>query len=138
MGRGEGGETVLLLRFEAAFGDGSEITSAFLVLDPVEGAPLARRPLDVEIARILEPWSSSTASWGRRPRLSLPERAAPIRPQPQSAARVDVTHIVRAWASRKPDDHGIAILITGDDALGATYSMGITDGSGPRLEVYAR
>src|SRR5205085_1075986 len=83
-------------------------TSAYLVLDPIEGAPLARRAVSVEVARILEPWDSETASWGRRPRLSLPEKAAPLHPRTGAPARIDVTRFVREWSKRLPDDHPLA------------------------------
>lgn len=138
MGRADASGTVVLFRFSAALRERSDITSAFLVLDPLEGALPARRPVAVEVARILEPWDSATASWGRRPRLSLPERAASLRPRSSAPARVDVTEIVRRWLKRLPDDHGIALLVDGDDALGSLFSMGISDGGGPRLEVYLR
>lgn len=135
--KGSGG-TVILLRFTSTWRDDSDVTSAFVVLDPVEGAPLARQAATVEVARILTAWDGATASVGRQPRLSLPEKAAVIRPRPPSPARIDVTRLVREWPKRLADDHGIALLIDGDDALGAAFSMGVTDGSGPRLEVYVR
>lgn len=138
IGRAGSGGTVLLLRFTSTWGDDADVTSAFVVLEPVEGAPLSRRAATVEVARILDPWDSATASVGRQPRLSLPEKAAVIRPREDAPARVDVTHLVRAWPKRLADDHGIALLIDGDDALGAAVSMGVTGGVGPRLEVYVR
>jgi hypothetical protein len=52
--------------------------------------------------------------------------------------RIDVTALVRDWAERRPDDHGIAILAPGEDPVGAAYSMGISEEAGPRLEVYLR
>jgi hypothetical protein len=138
LGRDEGGGVVMLLRFAATWRDDAEIASAFVVLDPTPGAAPPRASPAVEVARILEPWSPSTASWGRQPRLSLPERAGLLKAQPPSPARVDVTRFVREWAKRRPDDHGIALLIDGDDATGSAYSMGVTDGAGPLLEVYVR
>jgi hypothetical protein len=138
IGQRGGGGTVILLRFSSTWRDDSDVTSAYIVLDPVEGAVLARRAATVEVARILDPWDASTASVGRQPRLSLPEKAAVLRPRQSAPARIDVTRLVREWPKRLPDDHGIALLIDGDDALGAAYSMGVTDGAGPRLEVYVR
>lgn len=138
IGQEGSGGTVILLRFSSTWGDDSDVTSAFVVLEPVEGAPLARRAATVEVARILDPWDSATASVGRQPRLSLPEKAAVSRPREGAPARIDVTNLVREWPKRLADDHGIALLIDGDDALGAAVSMGVTDGVGPRLEVYVR
>lgn len=138
LGREGGGDLVLLLRFAATWPDDASVASAFIVLDPAPGAPPPRRAAPVEIARILDPWDPSTASWGRQPRLSLPEKAGLLRSQPPAPARIDVTHLVRDWQKRRPDDHGIALLIGGGDVIGTAYSMGITDGTGPLLEVYVR
>jgi hypothetical protein len=138
LGRDEGGGVVMLLRFAATWRDDAEIASAYVVLDPASGATPPRVAPNVEIARILEPWDPSTTSWGRQPRISLPVRAGQLRAQPPAPVRVDVTRFVRDWAKRLPDDHGIALLIDGDDALGAAYSMGVDDGTGPLLEVYVR
>ncbi|WP_438040581.1 DNRLRE domain-containing protein [Sorangium sp. So ce128] len=138
LGRAGAGEVVLLLRFSPTFGVGADIASAFVVLEPAPMAPPAERALTLEVARILEPWRSETATWGRQPRLSIPEAAAIARPRPATPLRIDVTSLVRDWARRRKDDHGIAILAAGSDAVGAAYSMGISQGVGPRLEVYVR
>ncbi|WP_437675570.1 DNRLRE domain-containing protein [Sorangium sp. So ce131] len=138
LGREAGGDVVLLLRFAPDFGAGAEIASAFVVLEPTPGAPPAERAVTLEVARILEPWRSDTATWGRQPRLSLPEAAAVVRRRPATPLRIDVTPLVRDWARRRRDDHGIAILAPGSDAVGAAYSMGVSQGVGPLLEVYVR
>jgi hypothetical protein len=139
LGRASTGDVVLLLRFSASWQDDAEVASAFLVLDPVAGAQPSERRVPVEVARILEPWRSESATWGRQPRLSLPTVAALVRRSPPRPLRLDVTSLVRDWARRREDDHGIAVLAPGDDAVGAAYSMGTSDqGTGPRLEVYLR
>ena len=138
LGRAEGGTVALLLRFEAPWRDDSEVVSAFVVLDPLDSAPPAAQPAVFESARILEPWQPAVVSWGRQPRLDLPRLAAVIRAIPGMPVRIDVTALVREWASRRADDHGLALLVHGDDRLGSTFSMGITGGAGPRLEAYVR
>ena len=138
LGRAAGGTVALLLRFEASWRDDSEIVSAFVVLDPVESAPPASLPAVFEAARILEPWQPSVVSWGRQPRLDLPELAAVIRAIPGTPVRIDVTSLVREWPQRRADDHGLALLVHGDDRVGSTFTMGITGGAGPRLEAYVR
>jgi hypothetical protein len=138
LGRASDGDMVVLLRFSATWRDDAEIASAFVVLDPVVGAPPAERAMTLEIARILEPWHSETATWGRQPRLSIPKAAAVVRRRPALPLRIDVTTLVRDWARRRQEEHGIAILAPGDDAVGAAYSMGSSQGAGPRLEVYVR
>jgi hypothetical protein len=138
LGRAEGGTVALLLRFAASWHDDAEVLSAFVVLDPVESAPPAATPAVFESARILEPWQPAVVSWGRQPRLDLPKLAAVIRAIPGTPVRVDVTALVRAWSSRRADDHGLALLVHGDDRLGSAFSMGVTGGAGPRLEAYVR
>lgn len=138
LGREDRGSEVVLLRFSATWRDDADVMSAFIVLAPVAGAPPPRRSATIEVARILDPWSPDTVSWGRQPRLDLPQTAAVLRARTAVPARIDVTHLVRAWPKRRDVDHGIALLVRGDDPIGAAYSMGVTDGPGPRLEVYVR
>ncbi len=137
-GRAANGTVELLMRFEAPWGEGGEVTSAFVVLEPLEGAPAAVLPARVDSAKILEPWTSQTVSWGRQPRLGPFEGAASVRPAGRIAARLDVTRIVRAWGRRANDDHGIALIADGDDAFGTVFTLGPTGGQGPRLEAYVR
>jgi hypothetical protein len=138
LGRAEGGTVALLLRFSASWRDDSDVLSAFVVLDPVDSAPPAAHATVFESARILEPWQPAVVSWGRQPRLDLPKLAAVIRAIPGTPVRIDVTSLVREWASRRADDHGLALLIHGDDRIGSAFSMGVTGGAGPRLEAYVR
>jgi hypothetical protein len=138
LGREGEGNLVVLLRFAATWRDDSDVVSAFLLLDPLEGAVPPSSTIPVEIARILDPWSPSTVSWGRQPRLALPEAATVVRPQPPRPLRIDVTEMVRAWKQRRGDDHGIALLTAARDPFGSSYSTGVTGGIGPRLEVYVR
>jgi hypothetical protein len=138
LGRAEGGSVALLLRFEASWRDDAEVLSAFVVLDPVDSAPPASLPAVFESARILDPWEPTVVSWGRQPRLELPHLAGIIRAIPGTPVRIDVTSLVREWPQRRADDHGVALLVHGDDRVGSTFTMGITGGAGPRLEAYVR
>jgi hypothetical protein len=138
LGRAEGGTVALLLRFAASWRDDADVLSAYVVLDPVDAAPPALHSIVFESARILEPWQPGVVSWGRRPRLDLPKLAAVIRAIPGTPVRIDVTELVRAWASRRADDHGLALLVHGDDAVGSAFALGIGRGAGPRLEAYVR
>lgn len=167
LGRGADGRVVVLLRFEPSFRQGAIVVSAFVVLDPLDGAPPTTSTTRIDVARVLEPWEPSTVTWGRQPRLSVPTLAAYGSPRPQaslhaalsvprlggqalaSAAvdalaaaraplRVDVTDLVRAWWRRRGDDHGLALSAKGDDAVGALYTTGATRGRPPRLEVYLK
>jgi hypothetical protein len=138
LGRASEGTALLLLRFVPTFRDDADVVSAFVLLDPIEGVPPAARAVSFEMARIREPWQAATVTWGRQPRLDLPRRAGTVRALPSAPLRIDVTSLVRDWSKRLPDDHGIALLAQGNDAIGQAYSMGTTSGFGPRLEVYVR
>lgn len=138
LGRQGAGRAVILLRFASTWREDADIESAFFVIDTIDGAPLPITPPTAEIARILSPWTGATTSWGRRPRLSLPEEVGLLRAQPPASVRLDVTPQVRAWAARARDDHGLALLVEGSDPNGLFASTGLTKGLGPRLEVYLR
>lgn len=137
-GRSASGAVSLLLHFSVPIVERGEVAAAFLVLDPLAGAPQPGSAVPLEVARILDPWRPETVSWGRHPQLDLPEKAGAVGPSLLAPARLDVTHLVRAWAERRPDDHGIAVLASATDPFGATFSLGISEGRGPRLEVYVR
>jgi hypothetical protein len=138
LGRASSGTVVMLFRFVPSWQDEAEILSAFLVIHPLDDAPPAAAPIAFEMARIVEPWRADTTSWGRQPRLTVPITAGAVQARPTLPVRVDVTPLVRDWAKRKRDDHGIALLARGDDAFGTPCSLGIARGAGPRLEVYVR
>jgi hypothetical protein len=138
LGRATSGSLSLLLHFAAPISQSGEVIAAFLVLDPVAFAPSSGSTVEMQIARILEPWRPETVSWGRQPHLDLPERAGAVVPSLRAPARIDVTHIVRAWAKRRPEEQGIAVLGGASDPIGATFSLGVTEGQGPRIEVYVQ
>lgn len=138
LGRKSTGRAVVLLRFVATWREDADIESAYFVMDTVEGAPAPEAPPVAEIARILSPWSGATASWGRQPRLGLPEAVGPLRALPSAPLRLDVTPQVRSWARHARDDHGLALLVDGSDPNGVLASTGLTEGLGPHLEVYLR
>lgn len=138
LGRGSSGAVVMLFRFSATWRDDAEVASAFLVLETLEGTPPATSPITLEMARVLEPWQPGVVSWGRQPRMAVPKTAGTVRPRATAPLRVDVTPLVREWGRRSADDHGIALLARGDDAFGAVVSTGVSQGVGPRLEVYVK
>ena len=138
LGRASQDSAVLLMRFVSTWRDDAEVTSAFVLLSRSDDARPPRRPLAIEVSRILDPWRTSTVSWGRQPRTSLPEGSMTLTPRVAEVLRVDVTSIVRAWSTRRPDDRGIAVRASGDDPFGWQYALGVTEGRGPVLEVYVR
>ena len=138
LGRASSGTVVMLFRFAATWRDDAEIVSAFVVLDPLDGVPLGAAPITFEMARIAEAWQPGVVSWGRQPRLDVPKVAGTQRARPSVPLRVDVTPLVREWAQRAREDHGLALLARGEDAYGTVVSTGASRGTGPRLEVYVK
>jgi hypothetical protein len=162
LGRAADGRVVLLLRFEPIRREGAVVERAFLVLDPLEGAPPPTGAATIDVSRIGEPWDPAIVSYGRIPRIDVPARAgvAPPRPAPaprpsapapavgpaaaaaslasaRAPLRVEVTELVRADA-RGRSSHGLALTAVGDDAVGATFTTGLSRGRAPRLEVFVQ
>lgn len=138
LGRSASGTVAMLLRFTRPFPADAEIASAYVVLSPLAGSPPGAARSTIEVARIVEPWTGTTVTWGRQPRLGVPEITAALPLSPSAPLRVDVTSLVRGWRAADKENQGIALLVSGDDALGVAYSLGAAGGPGPRLEVYFR
>lgn len=138
LGKSAAGDTSLLLHFEVPVAEVGEVSSAFLVLETATSAQPPSHPVSMEIARILEPWRADFVSWGRAPRLDRVEKAGTIGVMSTSPVRIDVTHVVQRWAKRREGEHGIAVLADPDDPRGVTFSLGVVEKRGPRLEVYVR
>lgn len=130
--------TVVLLRFPTPWGKRVRVARAFLTLEPAPGAIAETHPVLVSVARVLEPWSPSEASWGRLPRLSAFEGSAYTGIGPAKALRIDITTIVQRWALGRGSDQGLALTASSDAPLGPSYATGVAGGTGPRLDVYLR
>lgn len=137
-GKEELGELVLLLRFPVPFTDSTQILSAYVVMDPAPGAIPGPAPVELRIARILEPWSSHDATWATLPRLSSVESTFLASTWGARPLRLDVTQQVRRWREHRRGDHGLAVLAAPQNPVGAVYSLGLAGGNGPRLDVYLR
>lgn len=138
LGRSAAGDTSLLLHFEVPVAEVGEVSSAFLVLETATSSEPPTRPVSLSIARIVEPWRDDFVSWGRSPRLDLGEKAGTVGVTSPSPIRLDVTHVVQRWAKRTSEEHGLALRADADDPRGITFSLGVVEKRGPRLEVYVR
>ncbi len=132
------GDATLLLHFAVPIAHPRDVTAAVLVLEPPRDALPPATPVPIHVADIQTPWTSEGASNGRVPSLGVPERAGLFGGSSGNIVRIDVTPIVKRWAERNDDDHGIAIVADETDAYGSPFSLGVTEGRGPRLEVYLR
>lgn len=131
-----GGGALMLLRFSPSW-EADQIERAYLILEPVEGAIPTQSRVTLEVAPILEPWSSRSPS--PLPRLGTPEGRAIVSFSPPQTARIDVTELVKGWAQRKSTIHGLAVraTATGSD-VGARFGWDDAHGTGPRLDLYTR
>jgi hypothetical protein len=138
LGREELGDVVLLLHFDSPLRESSRVVSAFLVLDPMPGLAPSTSPVPITIARITAPWTAQEASWSRLPELSGTEANLLASNWGGRALYLDVTKQVWRWREQRSDDHGLAVIAPPHDPVGASYSLGLAGGRGPRLEVYLR
>lgn len=132
------GELVVLLQFPAPFTDTTNILSAYLIMDPAPGAIPGPAPVELRVARILAPWSTQDVDWATLPSLSSVESTFQASIWAGRTLRLDVTEQVRRWREHRRDDHGLAVLAAPQNDVGATYSLGLVGGNGPRLDVYLR
>ena len=132
------GSSTLFLHFAVPIQDPRDVTAAVLVLEPPRDAIPPVSPIPIHVAPILDSWRGEDVVNGRAPRVAVPERAGVYSGAFGSVVRLDVTAIVKRWAERHADDHGLAIVADESDAYGAPFSLGVTETRGPRLEVYLR
>lgn len=132
------GASTLLLHFAVPIKDAHDVSAAVLILEPPRDALPPASPVPIHVASILEPWRAEAVADGRVPRIAVPERAGVFDGSFGGVVRIDVTPIVKRWAERRADDHGIALVADETDAYGSRFSLGVTEGRGPRLEVYLR
>lgn len=137
LGRSSLGQVLMLLHFDSPLREQSRIVSAFLVLDPMDGATPGPAPVPVGVSSILQPWDAHP-SWSRLPELSAPESTVMASTWGGRPLYVDVTRQVVRWRERRGDDHGLALVSSPHDPIGASYSLGVAGGRGPRLQVYLR
>lgn len=115
---------VLLLRFEAALPANAKVVEAYLVLrrsSVVDDDPTS---INLHALRIVEGWNGRSTTFARQPRLedlALPE--AVVEPGGPALVRLDVRELVRLWARRDPNDHGIAVVGKGESPTGTTFAL---------------
>lgn len=126
----------LYLRFAISIPPAERVQRALLTLTPLSSCTRKPGRMALEVAHILEPWSSAAMSSGDRPKLDIPMRAGETSVTPARPLRIDVTELVRAWAEHKKRYHGLALMAAGDSATGACFTSGLTAGQGPALHVY--
>ena len=130
------GRSALLLQFPNEWRARGVPRRAFLRLSPRAGSASAETPVTIEAWRISGPWQATLRSWSEKPSLAPPYARADVSPSPSQELRLDVSEIV-SYAARNPErEFGIAVIASGGDGPGATFSSGFAGGRAPRLELY--
>ena len=113
------GATRLYARFSSVPARGAR---AYLLLDPVPGAPAWDSPITLEVYPIEEPWSVD----GPEPRLGVRAFSVTFEPGPARRMLVDVSALA-------PGRHGLALRSPSGGGVGARVDL-----DSVRLDVYQR
>ncbi|MEI9938523.1 MAG: DNRLRE domain-containing protein [Pseudomonadota bacterium] len=136
---GARGRSALYLKFPSDFRARGIPQRAYLTLSARAGSASADAPVTLEAWRISADWQPRTLQhWSDKPSLALPYTRTRITSSPTQDLRIDITELVR-FAARNPErDFGIAVIASGSEGPGASFSTGLAGGRAPRLELYLR
>ncbi|HYQ00146.1 MAG TPA: hypothetical protein VER96_15830 [Polyangiaceae bacterium] len=133
------GRSALYLKFSNDWRTHGVPRQAFLTLSAREGSASSDSPVIVEAWRISADWQPPTLrSWSDKPNLAPPYARARVTASPPRELRLDVSELVRFAAENPERDFGMAVIASGSDGPGATFSTGLAEGQAPRLELYLR
>lgn len=128
----------LFLRFATDVPPSAKIVEAYLVLRRAALVDDDPAPTLLHATRIVAPWNGRSTSFARQPRLEdVGAPATTVEPGGPSLVRLDVRELVRLWARRDPDDHGVAVVGQSESATGTTFALAPASG-GAYLELYVR
>lgn len=133
------GRSALYLKFPSEWRTRGAPQRAFVTLSAREGSASPDLPVTLEAWRISVDWQPRTLRrWSDKPSLAPP--FARVRGSASSVQdlRIDVTELVRFAAQNPERDFGIAIIASGSEGPGETFSSGLDGGRAPRLELYLR
>ncbi|HET7540937.1 MAG TPA: hypothetical protein VFK05_13735 [Polyangiaceae bacterium] len=133
------GRSALYLKFPSAWRAQGTPFQAFLTLSPREGSPSSDVPLTLEAWRISADWQPRALQhWSDKPSLAPPYTRVNVSSSPSREVHIDVSELVRFAAQNPERDFGIAVIGSGTDGPGASFSSGFAGGRAPRLELYLR
>ncbi|HYP86783.1 MAG TPA: hypothetical protein VEQ59_01485 [Polyangiaceae bacterium] len=133
------GRSALYLKFPGEWRTQGIPVQAFLTLSPREASPSSDVPLTLEAWRISADWRPQALQhWSDKPSLAPPYARVKVTSSPIREVRIDVTELV-LFAARNPErDFGIAVIASGNEGPGESFSTGLAGGRAPRLELYLR
>jgi len=133
------GRSALYLKFPNEWRTKGPPRKAFLTLSPREGSASSDLPVTLEAWRVSADWQPQTLrQWSDKPSLAPPYARTRISASPARKLRIDVSELLRFAAQNPERDFGIAVIASGSDGPGVTFSTGLAGGQAPRLELYLR
>ena len=132
------GRSALYLKFANEWRKQGVPSEAFLTLFAHEGSASSDAPVTLEAWRISADWQPRTLRWSEKPSLAPPYARTRIKSSPAQDLRLDISELVRFAAQNPERDFGIAIIASGSEGPGVTFSSGLAAGRAPRLELYLR
>lgn len=133
LGAGATGDVIVLMAFDADVTAAVKIEGAFLVVEPEAAAPGPSSQVVIDVVPVLSPWRADDVSWGRTPSVGQALGEARVTPAKRAALRVDVTELV---SNRRGVGHGLALVASGADPIGARLVTMARSTDGPKLELY--
>jgi hypothetical protein len=135
---GPRGRSALYLKFPSEWRTHGIPAKALLRLSAHESSASSDVPVTLEAWRISADWQPRTLSWSDKPSLAPPYVRTRITSSPAQDLRIDISELVRFAAQNPECDFGIAVIASGSEGPGATFSTGLAGGRAPRLELYFR
>jgi hypothetical protein len=133
------GRSALYLKFPSEWRARGIPLKAFLTLAPREGSASNGGPVTLEAWRIAADWQPQALQrWSDKPILGPPYARARLDATPTQDLRLDITELVRFAAQNPERDFGIAVIASGSNGPGQSFSTGLAGGQAPRLELYLR
>lgn len=133
------GRSALFLKFPGEWRGRGIAQRAFLTLSPREGSAPSDAPLTLEAWRVGVDWRPQDLQhWSDKPSLAPPYARTKVTSSPARELRIDVTELMRFAAENPERDFGIAVIASGSQGPGATFSSGLAGGTAPHLEIYLR
>lgn len=134
LGRTSDGGAIAFVRFEAELPVETKVLEAYILLERASDIDVDPEPITLYPERILDPWDSSSLSWGRAPH-TQDIGAARTRVSATSGplVRLEIRDLVKRWRRRGSREFGVAIVADGDSATGIAF---LWAPGGPKLELY--
>jgi hypothetical protein len=134
LGRASDGGAIAFIRFEADLPVETKVIEAYILLERAPDVDVDPEPITLYPERILDPWDSSSLSWGRAPR-TQDIGAARTRVSATSGplVRLEIRDLVKLWRRRGSREFGVAIVADGYSATGIAF---LWAPGGPKLELY--